>query len=246
MNSKVGNHYYTYWWCAFVSNTRKRKYKMEWDLVSNKRQGPEEYLVWKTLSHMLETFIQMYWFPILCLVQLPFCFQFDCCSIESNTGLYALVIQNNIGVHWAIPDHVPRSCCQDNKIPDDDFFFTYKCPMSLRQVSLILCIWVNVIQCQTYNNSCRYTEFDNVSLFILFLFMERTISNARYSNYLRNECLFFLGSWGMNRSAGQTNRVNREAVLERFVCSALRFIPNEPRKKTLIPYIYNAFNKDPF
>ena len=42
---------------------------------------------------------------------------------------------------------------------------------------------------------------------------------------------FFLGSWGMNRSAGQTNRVNREAVLGRFVCSALRFIPHEPRKK---------------
>ena len=57
---------------------------------------------------------------------------------------------------------------------------------------------------------------------------------------------FFLGSWGMNRSAGQTNRVNRVAVLVRFVCSALRFIPHEPRKKTLIPYIYNASNKDPF
>ena len=42
---------------------------------------------------------------------------------------------------------------------------------------------------------------------------------------------FFLGSWGMNRSTGQTNRVNREAVLGRFVCSALRFIPHEPRKK---------------
>ena len=43
-----------------------------------------------------------------------------------------------------------------------------------------------------------------------------------------------------------TNCVNREAVLERFVCSALRFIPHEPRKKTLISYIYNASNKDPF
>ena len=58
---------------------------------------------------------------------------------------------------------------------------------------------------------------------------------------------FFLGSWGMNRSKGQTNRVNREAVLGRFVCSALRFIPHEPRKKkTLIPYIYNASNEGPF
>ena len=35
----------------------------------------------------------------------------------------------------------------------------------------------------------------------------------------------------MNRSAEQTNRVNREAVLVRFVCSALRFISHEPRKK---------------
>ena len=42
---------------------------------------------------------------------------------------------------------------------------------------------------------------------------------------------FFLGSWEMNRSAEQTNRVNREAVLVRFVCSALRFISHEPRKK---------------
>ena len=41
----------------------------------------------------------------------------------------------------------------------------------------------------------------------------------------------------MNPRAGQTNRVNREA---------LRFIPHEPRKKTLIPYIYNASNEDPF
>ena len=51
------------------------------------------------------------------------------------------------------------------------------------------------------------------------------------------EWVFFLGSWGMNRSAGQTNRVNREAVLVWFVCSALRFIPMNPEKKTLIPYI---------
>ena len=26
----------------------------------------------------------------------------------------------------------------------------------------------------------------------------------------------------------------------------LRFIPHEPRKKTLIPYIYNASNQGPF
>ena len=57
--------------------------------------------------------------------------------------------------------------------------------------------------------------------------------------------VFFLGSWGMNRSAGQANRVNRKAVLGRYVCSALQFIPHEPRKKTLIPYIYNVSNMDP-
>ena len=38
----------------------------------------------------------------------------------------------------------------------------------------------------------------------------------------------------------------RNPDLIRFVCSALRFIPHEPSKKTLIPYIYNASNKDPF
>ena len=43
--------------------------------------------------------------------------------------------------------------------------------------------------------------------------------------------VFFLGSWEMNRSAEQTNRLNREAVLVRFICSALRFISDEPRKK---------------
>ena len=52
--------------------------------------------------------------------------------------------------------------------------------------------------------------------------------------HLRNECLYFLGSWVMNRSPGQTNRMNRKA---------LRFIPQEPGKKTLIPYIYNATNE---
>ena len=39
---------------------------------------------------------------------------------------------------------------------------------------------------------------------------------------------FFLGSWDMNRSAEQTNRTR---TASRFVCSALRFISHEPRKK---------------
>ena len=46
---------------------------------------------------------------------------------------------------------------------------------------------------------------------------------------------FFLGSWGMNRSAEQTNRPRTASRFTRFVCPALRFIPHEPRKKTLIP-----------
>ena len=58
--------------------------------------------------------------------------------------------------------------------------------------------------------------------------------------------VYSLGSLGMNQSVGQTNCVNREAVLGRFVCSELQFIPYEPRKKTLIPYIYNVSIKDPF
>ena len=57
--------------------------------------------------------------------------------------------------------------------------------------------------------------------------------------------VFFLGSWGMNRNAGQTNRVNREAFLVRFVCSALRFIPREPRKKTHSLYL-QCFQQRPF
>ena len=48
---------------------------------------------------------------------------------------------------------------------------------------------------------------------------------------IRNECLFFLDSWGMNRSAEQTNRSRTALRFTRFVCPALRFIPHEPRKK---------------
>ena len=43
--------------------------------------------------------------------------------------------------------------------------------------------------------------------------------------------VFFLGSWGMNRSAEQTNRPRTASRFTRFVCPALRFIPHEPRKK---------------
>ena len=47
----------------------------------------------------------------------------------------------------------------------------------------------------------------------------------------RVNCDFFLGSWEMNRSAEQTNRTRTASQFARFVCSALRFISHEPRKK---------------
>ena len=58
--------------------------------------------------------------------------------------------------------------------------------------------------------------------------------------------VFFLSSWGMNRSAGQTNRVNREAVLVWFVCSAPRFIPHEPRKKNTSSLYLQCFQQGLF
>ena len=58
-----------------------------------------------------------------------------------------------------------------------------------------------------------------------------TLYRNKYFDLFKEWVSFFLGSWDMNRSAEQTNRVNREAVLVRFVCSALRFISHEPRKK---------------
>ena len=58
-------------------------------------------------------------------------------------------------------------------------------------------------------------------------------------------CVMIL-KWGHTFKAITKFVCFREAVLGRFVCSTIRFIPHEPRKKTLIPYIYNASNKDPF
>ena len=61
---------------------------------------------------------------------------------------------------------------------------------------------------------------------------------------LRNECFWVHGEWVWARDKQWHEP---EAVLgQQFVCSGLQFIPYEPRKKTLIPYIYNASNKDPF
>ena len=65
----------------------------------------------------------------------------------------------------------------------------------------------------------------NFSLIIL----ERALGwkQCKYKEWVS----FFLGSWGMNRSAEQTNRLRTTSRFTRFVCPALRFIPHEPRKK---------------
>ena len=65
---------------------------------------------------------------------------------------------------------------------------------------------------------------------------------------IRNECLFFLDSWDMNRSAEQTNRTRTASRFTRFVCSALRFISHEPRKKdthSLNDHGWNIFVSSP-
>ena len=56
----------------------------------------------------------------------------------------------------------------------------------------------------------------------------------------------FSGFMGNESGAGQTNRVKREAVLGRFVCSALRFIPHEPRKKDTHSLYLQCFQQVPF
>ena len=56
---------------------------------------------------------------------------------------------------------------------------------------------------------------------------------------------FFLCSWGMNRSAGQTNRLNREAVLGRFFVPRFDSFPMNPEKKdihSLIEFILKYIN----
>ena len=54
---------------------------------------------------------------------------------------------------------------------------------------------------------------------------------------------FCLGSWGMNRSAEQTNHPRTASRFTRFVCPALRFIPHEPRKKDTHSLIGHGFLK---
>ena len=48
------------------------------------------------------------------------------------------------------------------------------------------------------------------------------------------------------KSCGLYNRMNREMVLGPFVCSALRFIPHEPRKKDTHSLYLQCFQQGPF
>ena len=54
---------------------------------------------------------------------------------------------------------------------------------------------------------------------------------------------FFLGSWGMNRSAGQTNHVNRRFSDDLFVPRSDSFPKNLEKKDTHSLYLQIA-NKD--
>ena len=96
----------------------------------------------------------------------------------------------------------------------------------VRQWSQITCVVINTsiqVKCPLPWKFWIY----NFSRRILERFFVGSIVN------IRNECLFSLGSWGMNRSAEQTNRTRTASRFTRFVCDSpsLRFIPHEPRKK---------------
>ena len=59
------------------------------------------------------------------------------------------------------------------------------------------------------------------------------IYNFRRTLWLERMSVFFLGWWGMNQSAEQTNRMRTASQFTKFVCPRLEFITHEPRKKTL-------------
>ena len=94
----------------------------------------------------------------------------------------------------------------------------------VRQLDRITCAVINT---SNEVKSLLLWEFwiYNFSLRIL----ERVVGwkHCKYKEWVS----FFLGSWGMNRSAEQTNRPRTASRFTRFVCPALRFIPHEPRKK---------------
>ena len=86
--------------------------------------------------------------------------------------------------------------------------------------------------CVLFNILLLHHKSENVrQITCCDIFMEKFTNRWSVWLFIKEWVSFFLGSWDMNRSAEQTNRVNREVVLVRFVCSALRFISHEPRKK---------------
>ena len=57
--------------------------------------------------------------------------------------------------------------------------------------------------------------------FCIYNFSRSILGRVGIIVNIRNECLFFLGSWGMNRIPEQTNRPRTASRLTRFVCPAL-------------------------
>ena len=94
----------------------------------------------------------------------------------------------------------------------------------VRQLDRLTCAMIN-----TSN------EVKSLLLWVFWIYnfslriLERVVGwkHCKYKEWVS----FFLGSWGMNRSAEQTNRPRTASRFTRFVCPALRFIPHEPRKK---------------
>ena len=107
------------------------------------------------------------------------------------------------------------------------FFSSFPDEQSQQKVRQLDWITCAVINTSNEEKSPLLWEFwiNNSSLRIL----ERVPGwkHCKYKEWVS----FFLGSWGMNRSAEQTNRPRTASRFTRFVCPALRFIPHEPRKK---------------
>ena len=94
----------------------------------------------------------------------------------------------------------------------------------VRQLDRLTCAMIN-----TSN------EVKSLLLWVFWIYnfslriLERVVGwkHCKYKEWVS----FFLGSWGMNRSAEQTNRPRTASRFTRFVCPALRFIPPWTQKK---------------
>ena len=92
----------------------------------------------------------------------------------------------------------------------------------------------------TMKTNCKWIDICASTNFVWnFLFVMNTL-------YLRNECLFFWvhGEWIVARDKQIAWTAKRFSV-DLFVPRYDSF-PMNSEKKTLIPYIYNASNKDSF